>query len=141
MLFGGGELTSYEKDLITRNKLSLKNFHCCSGNDNYLSFIYKKAKMLIYPSKYEGFGFPPLEAMSNSCPVATSNTSSMPEICGEAAFYFDPNSPNEISKAIEEILFNSLLKERLIKNGIKRFKQFSWQKCASNTYDVYKKIL
>ena len=97
--------------------------------------------MLIYPSKYEGFGFPPLEAMSNSCPVATSNTSSMPEICGEAAFYFDPNSPNEISKAIEEILFNSLLKERLIKNGIKRFKQFSWQKCASNTYDVYKKIL
>jgi glycosyltransferase involved in cell wall biosynthesis len=90
---------------------------------------------------YEGFGIPPLEAMSLSCPVICSNTSSIPEVVGEAAELFDPNSVESIVAAIEKVLYSADYSEHLKSLGHKRIKLFSWEKCAKQTQEVYLSLL
>jgi glycosyltransferase involved in cell wall biosynthesis len=99
-----------------------------------LACLYAGAEVFVYPSLYEGFGLPILEAMSSGCPVVTSNVSSMPEVAGEAAVLVNPKSVKEIAGGIKRAM-----KERteLIKKGFARVKEFSWEKTARETLGVY----
>ena len=95
--------------------------------------VYSLAKTFIYPSFFEGFGFPPLEAMALGIPVVTSRNSSLPEIVGDSALLVDSYSVGEIVQAMESLIFNDFLRQNIIEKGIKRAKFFSWQKTAEET--------
>ncbi len=106
-----------------------------------LPAFYRLAKIFIYPSIYEGFGIPVLEAITSGVPVITSNTSSMPEAGGDAPLYTNPDSPEEISKAIEKILTDRQLAETMIEKGLKHAKKFTAERMAKETFDVYKSLI
>ncbi len=97
--------------------------------------LYSGAETLVYPSIYEGFGLPILEAFACKCPVVTSDVSSMPEVAGNAAVLVDPSSVDSIAEGIKKALDN---KKGLVEKGIKRAKEFSWQKAAEETLEVYR---
>jgi len=105
-----------------------------------LSFIYRNALCLLYPSLYEGFGFPILEAMTYGVPVITSNISSMPEVAGDAAMLVNPNDINELANAMNMILSNGNLRDLMVFKGYKRLKEFSWMRCAEEVLDIFKKV-
>jgi glycosyltransferase involved in cell wall biosynthesis len=92
-----------------------------------MAYLYKNAIAFIFPSMYEGFGIPILEAYANDCPVLLSNTSCFPEIAGKAALYFDPKSRCEIQHKINELINSNALRNELIVNGRTRLKKFSWE--------------
>ncbi len=96
-------------------------------------YLYKLASLFVYPSFFEGFGFPPLEAMSCGVPVICSHTSSFPEVVGGAALMIDPYNFDEIAWAMKEVLTDKELKRNLIEDGLARVKIFSWNKCAEET--------
>lgn len=102
--------------------------------------IYQLADVLIYPSFYEGFGFPPLEAMAASAPVITTHASSMPEICQKGALLIDPNNYLEISQAISEVVSSSALRQRLIREGRAQAAKFSWLEAARQTLQLFTEI-
>ncbi len=95
--------------------------------------FYKLAKLFVYPSFYEGFGFPPLEAARAGTPVIISSVSSLPEVMGEAALMVDPNNPAEMAKVMAECLTDENLRATLIEKGQKQAQKFSWEKCAEET--------
>ncbi len=109
--------------------------------DRHLETLFSKAFAYIFPSYYEGFGLPPLEAMARSCPVVSSDRGSLPEILGPAAYYFDPRKPELAIKRIKYFLEDSKLREDLTAKGLERVKLYDWQKCAQKTLNIYKKIL
>ena len=111
------------------------------GDDKLLSNLYQNATAFIFPSLYEGFGIPPLEAMANKCPVISSNTSSMPEVIGDAAEYFNPNSIENLIYAIEKVVLSDIRKKELTQLGLDRIKRFSWEKCSNQTLSIYKTLL
>ena len=102
-----------------------------------LPALYTGALTLVYASLYEGFGLPILEAMACGCPVVTSNISSMPEISGEAAILVDPTDVKSIACGIEKAL---VTRSDLVKKGLARVKQFSWEKAARGTLKVYQEV-
>jgi glycosyltransferase involved in cell wall biosynthesis len=104
--------------------------------DEDLSSLYSLADIFIYPSFYEGFGFPPLEAMKCGCPVIVSNTSSMPEVIGDAGLYIDPYDETSITRQINCLLQDDLLKKSLIQKGKERSLQFTWEKTVKKTLDI-----
>jgi glycosyltransferase involved in cell wall biosynthesis len=105
--------------------------------DEDLSAIYSGATAFVYPSLYEGFGLPPLEAMQCGTPVITSNTSSLPEVVGDAGIAIDPKQEDELCHALLKVINDSELRTTLSQKGIERAKQFSWSKCAEETVKVY----
>lgn len=105
-------------------------------DDFLLKQIIHNASVLIFPSLYEGFGLPPLEAMASGCPVAVSNAASMPEICGDAALYFDPYDPEDIAIKIYRIVTDKELAQSLIQLGKYRVQSFTWDSCANKTCEV-----
>jgi glycosyltransferase involved in cell wall biosynthesis len=109
-------------------------------DDARLFFIYQNALCLLYPSLYEGFGFPILEAMNYGVPVITSNVSSMPEVAGDAALLVDPNDEKGLSEAMKKILVNGKMRKIMISKGYERVKKFSWKRCAGETLDIFKKV-
>lgn len=109
--------------------------------DSDLSAIYSGATCFVYPSFYEGFGLPPLEAMQCGVPVITSNTSSLPEVVGDAGILIDPKDQDQLCQAMLNILNDEILRETLKQKGLERAKQFSWEKCANETVEIYKKII
>ena len=111
-----------------------------NGDDNQLLYLYKNASAFIFPSIIEGLGLPPLEAMSQGCPVISSNHSAILEGVGDAAETFDPIQIEDIMQKIEKVLYDKTYTNTLIKKGIERSKLFSWKKCANETLNVYKKI-
>ncbi len=102
--------------------------------------ILSHASLLVLPSFYEGFGMQILEAFAQKVPVATSNVSSMPEVAGEGAIYFEPHNTEEIKNAIKVVLTNKSLAEGLVEKGSQRLKQFSWEKCANETINAINSI-
>jgi len=98
--------------------------------------LYNLAELLVWPSFYEGFGFPPLEAMACGTPVITSANSSLPEVTGGAAILINPYNLKEISTAIDQVLVSNELKQELRERGIKQARKFTWQKCAEQTLAV-----
>lgn len=110
-------------------------------SDDELARLYSNSRALVYLSKYEGFGIPPLEAMVCGCPVLASNTSSIPEVVGDAAKLVSPDSPEEIAAAINETVFDDAELQSLIERGKERASEFSWKRCASETYATYLKAM
>lgn len=104
-------------------------------------YVYNLASLFTYPSFYEGFGFPPLEAMACGIPVVTSASSSLPEICGDAAILVDPYNVRELTEALYQGLFDQKLRQTLIKKGIAQAKKFNWVKCAKETLAVFETCL
>lgn len=109
--------------------------------DADLHTLFKEAELYIFPSMYEGFGLPPLEAMAHGCPVVSSNKASMPEILGNAASYFNPESEEEILQKVEEVMRNTRKREEMIRNGYEIIKKYSWEECAEKTGEIYQKVL
>ncbi|WP_201619075.1 glycosyltransferase family 4 protein [Psychrobacter maritimus] len=139
--FGGGKFSIDEKRYISELGLEEKQVKNIQGGDDILSVLYSKAMLFVYPSLYEGFGLPPLEAMDHSCPVVCSNTSSIPEVVGKAALMFSPSDVDDMSHTMEKVLYNSSIRDDLILAGLERTNSFSWQKCAADTLAVYRSIL
>lgn len=100
--------------------------------------LFNAATLYVCPSFYEGFGLPPLEAMACATPVAVSNTASIPEVCGEAAVYFNPHDPADMASKISDLLKDSPKQELLKLKGLKHSQTFSWDRCADKTLEVYK---
>ncbi len=138
--FGGGKFTKDEIQIFKDLKIDDKIIHL-EGDDNDLIYLYKNARALIYPSKYEGFGLPVLEAMSFNCPVICSNTSSLPEVCEDAVAYFDPFSIDSINNKIIETVYSDNKIQELKLLGSKRIKLFSWEKCANETIKIYNRLI
>lgn len=109
--------------------------------DKMLQQYIVHADALVFPSLYEGFGFPPLEAMACGCPVIVSNTASLPEVCGEAALYCDPYSPEDIARQMVRVLTDQTLRDELRKKGYQRALTFSWEKCTQETIAEIEKFL
>lgn len=109
--------------------------------DSELKVLYGNAQAYVFPSLYEGFGLPPLEAMSMGCPVISSDQSSLPEILGEAALYFNPRDQEDVLKKIETIIKNDNLRNKLVERGYKQIKKYNWQEAASKTLKIYNNIL
>ena len=102
-------------------------------NDQHLQQYYAFAELLVFPSLYEGFGLPPLEAMACGIPVAASLIPSLAEICGKAVQYFDPYRPEDMAEKIQDVLQNEALRQDLIQKGLERAHQFTWDRCAEET--------
>ncbi len=109
--------------------------------DIELAGIYNLATIFIYPSLYEGFGIPPLEAFACGTPVISSNVSSLPEACGESALFINPNSPEDIKEKIIQLLEDKELRDEMRKRGLIHSQSFSWEKSAQKHLELFKKII
>ena len=138
--FGGHQLLSEEKAEISRLHLA-DRVHFESGSDQVLTARYRQAAAFVYPSMYEGFGIPPLEAMSNGCPVVCSNAGSIPEIVGDGGILFDPTDVDELREILERVVTTPELQSDMSARGFARLANFSWDKCAVETARVYEKVL
>lgn len=105
-----------------------------------LPALYSGARAFLFPSLFEGFGLPILEAMACGCPVLTSNVSSMPEVGRKAALYVNPNSVDEIAEGIYKLYQTDKLRDQMRQSGFEQVKQFSWQKCAKQTLRIFEEI-
>ncbi len=110
-------------------------------SDSQLSWLYKHCRAYVFPSLSEGFGLPGLEAMQNNAPVVSSDATCLPEVYGNAAHYFDPKSEPDMARAISEVLSDAHLQTRLVKNGHRQLKKYSWKRMAEETLAVYNKAL
>lgn len=138
--FGGGNFNSNEIRLI--KKYGLQNrIKLLSGEDKTLANLYKNAEIFVFPSLYEGFGIPPLEAMHYGTPVIASNAASIPEVVGDAGIYFNADNVDDMTHKIDMVLNDNELQRILAQKGKDREKMFSWDKCASNTIEFYKKVV
>jgi glycosyltransferase involved in cell wall biosynthesis len=139
--FGSKPFNSEEINLVTKLGINTNKLRYISGDDSILANLYTHASALVYPSLYEGFGIPPLEAMSFNCPVICSNVSSIPEIVSDAGEYFDPYDIDSMAEAMAKVLFDATRSHDLIQNGKQRVKFFSWDKCALETGNVYRQLV
>lgn len=139
LCFGGGPFTATEAARIGALGVTASVRHK-GGTDAALADCYQHAAMFVYPSRYEGFGIPPLEAMSLGCPVACSNATSLPEVVGDAAACFDPGDPDAIRHTLESTLGSPHTLATLVERGRLRSAQFTWAKCAQETVKIYEEI-
>ena len=109
--------------------------------DAKLEIFFKQALLYVFPSLYEGFGLPPLEAMAKGCPVASSDRSSLPEILGEAAIYFNPESLSDMEAKIGSVIDDEDLRQKLRQLGYEQVKKYSWWECARATFEVYQQAI
>jgi glycosyltransferase involved in cell wall biosynthesis len=105
--------------------------------DETLAILYRLAAVFVFPSLYEGFGLPPLEAMASGTPVVTSNLSSMPEVAGDAAVLVDPYDVDAIKEGIKRVLTDARLREELVQKGLVRARDFSWERSVSRIREIY----
>jgi len=109
-------------------------------SDGELRALYEGAACFLYPSLYEGFGLPPLEAMACGCPVVVSRSGSLPEVCGDAALYCDPLDPADIARATSSVVGSPTLRSELASLGIQRAKHFTWEQTARNLMTVIEEV-
>ena len=136
--FGGGPLRDAERARARAVGLPATALQHVDGGDAVLAALYAHAAALVYPSLYEGFGLPPLEAMAYACPVVCSDTSSLPEVVGNAAELFDPRAPESIAAAINRVVGSPTRAAELRALGQTRRRQFSWDRCARSHHEVYR---
>ncbi len=137
---GGRPFSRRELGFIDELNLQNRLFYF-SVTDEQLVFLYKKAIALVFPSKYEGFGIPVLEAFACKCPAILSRASSLPEVGGDAAEYFDPDNQDDIRETIRKVIIDKNKQEELKQKGMIRLEQFSWEKTVKQTLDIYRSIL
>lgn len=132
-----------EKLIKLINKLGLENEIIFTDfvPEEDLPKLYNAADLFVFPSFYEGFGLPPLEAMACGTPVITSNASSLPEVVGDAGIMVDPHDVVGLAKAMYDVLTNDPLRENLVKKGLQRAKLFNWEKTARETLKVYEEVI
>ena len=140
LVLGGSVWNRFEKEFnkelekYDKTKIELTGY---IKEDNLRKY-YSNALCFIYPSLYEGFGLPVLEAMQCGCPVITSNNSSLPEVIGDCGILIDPEDNNSMLKAFEKMYFDNDFRESCIEKGLRRAKNFSWTKCACEIVDFIK---
>lgn len=137
---GGGQFTREEMNVFNQLKIGSK-IVSHSGNDENLAKMYSNAIALLFPSLYEGFGLPLVEAMNCGCPIGASQTSSLPEVAKDAALYFNPSDKDSILSVAETLLYKADVRSALKEKGHSRIQDFSWKKTASQTHDVYSSVL
>ena len=109
--------------------------------DEVLRKLYRQAVAFVFPSLYEGFGLPILEAFDCQCPCIINNSSSLPEVAGEAALYINFDEPETLVTAVEQVLCDTELRQHLIQKGQRRLAKFSWQNTINNTLRLYKSMV
>lgn len=139
--FGGNDFSEQEQALIRQLGFAPSQIRQLGGSDDDLGLLYSGAAAFVYPSTYEGFGLPPLEAMAHNCPVVSSDRSSMPEIIGSAAEFFDPESIDAMAFALERVLFSTERANELRQKGQARLQDFTWQRCAQETLRIYQSLI
>jgi glycosyltransferase involved in cell wall biosynthesis len=137
----GAPFNNEEARLITDLKLGLNLQYYGCLSDRHLAKLYRCSLAFVYPSLYEGFGIPPLEAMSCGTPVIVSNTSSLPEVVADAGLLFNPLSTDELVDCLRFILDNPAGRDQLVQKGLERSQQFSWGKTVDQTIDVYRSVV
>jgi len=142
LMLTGTERNAHESIMRRIHDLGLEHRVFWLGHvpERDLAALYKGASLLVFPSRFEGFGLPVLEAMAAGCPVACSNTTALPEIAGDAALLFDPNDVEAIAAAIVRLLEDSALKQRLIGRGSNRVAMFSWGETVRKTRRIYLEV-
>lgn len=137
---GGGMFSSNEMEFFSQLDIEEQVLQY-NLDDDLLAYFYQNATAFIFPSLYEGFGIPVLESFACECPLLCSNTSSLPEIAGNAALYFDPYSETSIKSAVLQIIESNELRESLLEQGRERLKGFSWKETALQTKNIYESLL
>ncbi|MBI5412744.1 glycosyltransferase family 4 protein [Candidatus Peregrinibacteria bacterium] len=132
---GKGWKSKKAEQLLKKSGHHIIHIESCSPAE--LPIFYRLATALVYPSLYEGFGLPPLEAMASGCPVICSNAASLPEVCGDAAISVDPNDIENLSFKINQLIEDKTLQADLIKRGLEQAKKFSWTKTAELTLRAF----
>lgn len=138
--FGGPQFSTNELNVMSALGFGESQVQQKSGSDDLLGSFYSSARAFVYPSLYEGFGIPPLEAMAHQCPVICSNTSSIPEVVESAGEYFDPCDVDDMRDVIESVVYSDTRIDFLRKSGSERLNGFSWKKCTQETLNIYKSI-
>ncbi|WP_353720231.1 glycosyltransferase [Dyadobacter sp. 676] len=137
---GGGKFNDEELQLI--NKLGVASQVVqLPIDDQRLAALYSKALFFVFPSLYEGFGIPALEAFNCGCPTILSNVSSLPEVGQEAALYIDPENPGDMLNKCELFYYDRGLREEYRERGLRQAGKFSWEKVSRETLDIYQSAL
>jgi glycosyltransferase involved in cell wall biosynthesis len=135
----GSPFSASEIKLFNKWSISDRLVHI-AANDAQMASLYRYALCFVFPSHYEGFGIPILEAFSNGCPVCLSNASSFPEVAGDAAMFFNPHDAQSMQDTLKEVLVSSALRKELSAKGFERSKEFSIERMVEQTCDVYRKL-
>jgi glycosyltransferase involved in cell wall biosynthesis len=138
LVLGGSALKDEEKSMISRFGLDGCVIWVPKASDAMLAEAYAGAKLFVYPSFNEGFGFPPIEAMSLDCPVLASRVSSIPEVCGDAPFYFDPADQGAFSRELLRAVEDEDARRQSIARGKEVAARYTWEKCGRETLAVYR---
>ncbi len=143
LLIIGDEISKYAtlRRAVHRHKLHKHVRFFGFVSDQTLAALYRLANVFVFPSLYEGFGLPPLEAMASGTPVITSNVSSLPEVVGEAALMIDPYDPAAIADAIARVLTDVDLRVDLQGRGLARAREFSWERSIARVREIYDEVL
>lgn len=143
LVLAGSQGWLYEETLEMVDKLNLRQYTFFLGrvSDEELRKLYVAARCHVHPAHYEGFGLPPLEAMACGTPTIVSNSSSLPEVVGDAALLVSPQDPEEIAVAMHRLLSDNTLHAELREKGLRRAKCFSWESAARSTMEVYRKAV
>lgn len=139
--FGGGVFTTEENALIQTLGFRPGQVRQESGNDRILAFMYRRASAFVYPSEYEGFGIPLLEAMMQGCPVVCADNSSLPEVVGEAGEFFDALDTGSIAQAIARVVYSPERTKELITSGHRQVTRFTWKNCAEQHLEIYRTLV
>lgn len=140
LCIGGGKLAPGELELIDRHALGARVVQR-TVRDDELAACYAHAAAFVFPSRYEGFGIPILEAFACGCPTLVANASCFPEIAGDAALYFDPDDHDSLRGALDQVLTDAALCDRLRARGAERIRRFTWQATADHTLAAYRSVL
>ena len=141
LCFGGAKFSSTEIHDIGKLGYKEGQVRHISGDDDELGFFYSQSRAFIYPSLYEGFGLPLLEAMAFKSPIIASNTSSIPEVAGNAALYFNPNNSEDICQKIEQLVYSDDLIQSLKSKGAQQLLKFNSIDCAKKTLSTYRSLI
>lgn len=139
IVIGGGEFTHEERSQIHQLAVEKSVRQVEYASESFLAAAYARATLLVYPSLYEGFGFPPLEAMSVGCPVLAANNGAVAEVCGDAASYFPLSTCENFAQDLDDAI-NSLDREDRILRGYQRVAKYTWQASTANTLKIYSSL-
>jgi glycosyltransferase involved in cell wall biosynthesis len=138
---GGSAFDEHERAQFSALGLTDKIHYRIVSSDEELANVYHQASCFIFPSQYEGFGIPVLEAFACNCPAVLNRASSLPEVGGNAAVYFEENKPETLEAAVRSILEDSEYRKNLVSKGAERAKQFTWEHSAAKHLAVYQAII